>query len=164
MDSDFEADAGFGGALDDDGLDLGMGGEERHDGFGRVGGHDEIDVANDFFAASVAAGDFDLDDFVEFAELFAEVLCEGRDLLEAVGVGVAFSGFDGFEDVGGGFCTESFQGGDGAVFCGGFEGIERGDVELFPEGFDFFGSEALEFEEVEEAFWNGVFEFFEVGE
>ncbi len=164
MDSDFEANAGFGGALDEDGFDLGVGCEERHDGCGRVGGHDEVDVANDFFAAPIASCDFDLDDFVEIAELFAEVFGEWGDLVEAEGVGVAFSGFEGFEEVGGRFCAESFQGGDGAVFRGGFEGFEGGDVELFPEDFDFFWAEALEFEEVEQTFGNGFFEFVEVRE
>ncbi len=157
MDSDFEADAGFGRALNEDGFDLGVGGEERHDGFGRVGGHDEIDVADDFFTAPVTAGDFHLDDFVEFAQLFAEVLGEGGDLVEPVRVGVTFVGLDGFEEIGGGFGSEAFECGDGTVFRGGFEAFEGGDVELFPEGLDFLGAEALQLKKVEKTFWDGSF-------
>lgn len=140
MNSDFEPDAGFGGALDEDGFDLGVGCEERHDGCWRVGGHDEVDVANDFFAAPIAPCDFDLDDFFEIAELFAEVFGEWGDLVEAEGVGVAFSGFEGFEEIGCGFGSEPFEGGDGTVLSGGLEGLEGGDVELFPESLDFFGA------------------------
>src|ERR1041385_2461975 len=68
-----------------------------------------------------------------------------------------------FADVRGGFFAETFERSDAAVLAGDFEFFDGFDAERVVQGFDFFGADAWNFQQQQEAGGNGGFEFVVVG-
>jgi len=86
------------------------------------------------------------------AEFFEEDFSERGGGSEAVAVGVKVEVMDGFEDFFFCFFPEAREFGDLAVEAGFFERADGVDAAELVEGFDFFWSEPLKAEELEERF------------
>jgi hypothetical protein len=143
--------AAFGGSVGEDIADEGMGDEVGTNWLGGFGLDEEVDVADFFFAAAETSGDLGEGDFGELAQIGQELFDEGGDVAEAVASGMLGKLGDGFEEIGGGFGAEAWEGGDASVLASGGEVGNRSDAKLIIEDLDFFRSEALEFEELKEA-------------
>lgn len=145
----FEADGGFGVAVGDDLVDFGEVDEKFGEGGWIGGGDEEIEVVDRFLGAAVGTGEGGPGNLGMVSEPVEEGFGEGGDLTEAEAVGKLFAGGDGGEDFFDRFFAKAGELFDGIALAGGAEGVDGIDVELVVEGFDFFGSEALKFEEIE---------------
>ena len=114
-------DARFGFALGDDFLDGRCGDEGVHDFLGLGGSGDEIQIFDNFFASTKAAGDFCILDFWALAEVGEKSLSDGQGIAEAMELLVGGSACDSFEEVGGGFFPEACNGGESPIGASGGE-------------------------------------------
>jgi len=150
LDSRFQADAGFGGAIGHDAFDHLVVDEEIRDAGWVVRGDEKIQVADNLLATAITAADVDANHLRQRAQIVLHALRVARDVAKPEAPGVLLARGNGGGDVVGGLFSEAGHGGDFPFRHHRGEFRDGGDTELFPQCLDLFRSEALQFEELEE--------------
>jgi hypothetical protein len=161
LESSGDANAHFRFASGEDFSDAWKFGEAIHDFGGGLANDEDIQIANGFFAASVASGEIESLDGLALGEVSFESLGETIGIIDPQAFGGLGDDIDILQNALLGFGSEPFKIRDATLQTGLFQGSKVHHTEFLVEFHGFLGSEAWDFHHIAERCWDFLAEFFQ---
>ena len=150
LDAVFQADRGFGGAMNEDFFGPWLFDKEIHEGLRFLRRHDEVEIVDGFLATAHAPGGFSPAGVGMRAETFENLFDQDGHVAEAESPGVTFAVGDSFEDFLHALGSEPGEFGRFARFANVLELFDRIDAQLVVERLDLFAAHAGDVEQLED--------------